>query len=86
MIFSCLTADEVSKVHRFYSFLRKIGACGQLYTNTRQFSHSEFGKPIRYELTFSRYDRSMLGKLTADEQLSELLATKTRDAYIRPIE
>lgn len=86
MIFDCLTAEEVALIHRFYSFLRRIGAVGLIHTNTKQFSHSEFGKPIRYKLTFAGYDRSMLGKLTADERLSELLATKPRDAYIRPSE
>ena len=84
--FDCLTSNEVAIVHQLYTFLRKIGAIGLMKTSTKQFSHSEYGKPIRYELTFARYDRSMLGKLTADERLSELLSTKTRDAYIRPIE
>lgn len=84
--FDCLKSEEVALVHRFYTFLRKIGAAGQLHTTTQQFSHSEFGKPIRYKLSYAGYDRSLLGKLTPEERLAELLATRPRDAYIRPSE
>lgn len=41
-------------------------------TSTRQFSHSEAGKPIRYELRFAEYLPEMKGKLTADERLAQV--------------
>lgn len=85
--YDCLTSQEVAMVHRFYSFLRRLGAAGLMKTTTTQFSHSEFGKPIRYKLTFAGYDSSMVGKLTTDEKLSEMLFTLSPlEACIRQTE
>lgn len=72
--FDCLTSNEVAIVHQLYTFLRKIGAIGLMKTSTKQFSHSEYGKPIRYKLTFAGYDASFKGKMTPDEKLSDILS------------
>lgn len=41
-------------------------------TVTEKVPLSEFGKPIRYNLKFVRYNPDMKGKFTADERLTML--------------
>lgn len=70
--FECLTSEQVTSVHRLYTFLRRLSIIGQVRTSTRQFSHGEFGKPIRYELKFAEYIPEMKGKLTPEERLGQI--------------
>lgn len=76
--FECLTADQVTSVHKIYHFLRKLKVIGIVYTSTEQMRHTGVGHPIRYRLTFSGYDHSMRNKMTPEEALSELIAESER--------
>lgn len=77
--FECLTSEQVTSVHLLYSFLRKLRIIGLMRTTTRQYSHSEHGKPIRYELKFAEYIPEMKGKLTPEERLGQIfLEASTR--------
>lgn len=87
MIFTNLTSEEVTCVHRLYQLLRKLKVIGVMSTTTVQTRLTESGRPIRYTLKFAGYDASMKGKNTFNELLDELSITREQiDSCIRQSE
>lgn len=71
-MFTSITSDQITSVHKLYFLLRKLKVIGLVETTTDRRVELGYAWPPTYSLRFIRYRPEMKGKFTPDEALTML--------------
>jgi hypothetical protein len=75
-MFERLTADEIISVRELILLLSRLRVIGTIYTETKRVPLTEFGKPCLYTIIYKGYDSAPNAIILAEQDLSDLVASK----------